>query len=68
MTMNEVMQLRLSKAGKTNVIIEKEERLHNLLDDLDSGDIPNCHDISVEAAEREVEILKRQIKRLHGSR
>lgn len=51
------MKPREKKADKVN------ERINMLLDDLDSGDIPNHSDMSVEEAENELAWLKRILKR-----
>ncbi len=55
------------KAEEELLILEKEERLISLLDDLDSGDIPDFSDISEKEAELEIESLKKQLKILRGS-
>lgn len=47
----------IEKADKVN------ERINMLLDDLDSGGIPNYSDMSVEEAEDELAMLKRILKR-----
>ena len=51
------MKPREKKADKVN------ERINMLLDDLDSGDIPNYSDMSVEEAEDELAMLKRILKK-----